>query len=80
MRGGDKAMRSAQKRTAARTARCQNAGCRKEFTVTRKWRKYCRPQCRQAAYFERRLVKAKTLSAQCPRCGHEFPIQIAAVA
>ncbi len=73
-------MRSAQKRTAAKTACCQNADCRKEFTVTRKWRKYCRPQCRQAAYFERRLVKAKTLSAQCPRCGHEFPIQIAAVA
>ena len=74
-------MRSAaQKRNKAKTARCQNPACGASFRVTRRWHKYCSARCCQAAYFERRLVKAKTLSAQCPRCGHEFPIRMKGIA
>ncbi len=74
--GGDKAMTSAQKRTAATTARCQNAECGKKFTPARGWQRYCAPRCRQAAHFQRKLGRTKGLMAACPQCGNEFFVRM----
>jgi hypothetical protein len=66
--------------TTAKTTQCRNRDCRAEFIVKRKTQRYCSRSCRQQGYFQRKLAKTKPFLAHCPACGHEFPVQIAAIA
>ena len=69
-------MRSPQRQTRAKVARCQNADCGKKFRPTRNWQRYCAPRCRQAAHFTRKLARTKGLMAECPKCGNEFLVRM----
>ncbi len=66
----------------ARTVRCKNPECGREFTTKKYGRKvgnqeHCSRKCRQQHYFLRKVGKKRTEAIYtCRHCGKEQPVRV----